>query len=179
MRIAVLVGLLVLMGCATVEKGVYRPKNGKEKTALSRAVKDIAPSDVRKDFRGLEDTELAWAGVIKEIQFKETERTVQVAFQVDHRNFNWKDYGGKKSYRLSAVGEGTFVAGWTVPKPTSIAKLKTQAKSGYMILVYGKPYRMKDGIVQLSATALRLIPENDYEVLTATAAEDEKEDPVQ
>jgi hypothetical protein len=176
MKNLALMGVLVLVGCTTIDTGTYRPKSGKEKAAFARSVSDVSPSDVQKDFHSLETTEMVWAGVISDIQFKETERTVQVAFQIDHRSFDWKDYGGGKPYRLSAEGDGPFVAGWTVDKPTSIAKLKAQAKPGYMILVYGKPYQMRGGVVQLSATALRLIKADDYEVL-AIVAEDEVVEP--
>ncbi len=166
-------GLLILTGCATMEDGVYRPKSSKEKAAFSKAVKDVSPADVRQNFRALESTEMAWAGVIKDIQFKETERTIQVAFQIDHRSFDWTDHGGDKPYRLSSTGDGVFVAGWIVRKPTTIGKLKTEAKAGYMMLVYGKPYQMKEGVIQVSTSALRLIKTNDYEVMDVAVEEDE------
>ena len=164
MRHLVLLGLLSLVGCASVEQGSYRPVKGKEKQAFARADRDVSPADVRKDFQALENTEVAWAGIIKDVQFNETERTIQVAFQIEHRGFDWKNHGGGKPFRLSAEGDGLFRAGWVVDKPTRISYLKMLAAPGDMLIVYGKPYRMKDWVIQLSATAIRPVRAGDYSV---------------
>jgi len=161
-----LCAILFLVGCATVEKGAYPPKSSKEKKAFAQASREIQPKDVRADFHAAEKSVMAWAGVIKDIQYKETERTVQVAFKVDHRNFDWKDHGGSTPYQLSAEGDGIFLAGWTVQKPTRISYLKTLSKPGDMLIVYGTPYRMTGGsLIQLKASAIRSIHEGNYRVV--------------
>jgi len=167
-----IVMLLVITGCTTARQGVYRPKSGKEKAANDRADRGVSPADVRKDFHAFETNEVAWAGIIKDIQFKETQRSILVAFQIDHRDFDWKDHGGSTPYILSSKGDGAFKAGWTVRKPASIAKLNTLAKPGYMILVYGKPYQMKNGVIQLSATAVRPIKTSEFMLSEGTSAKD-------
>ena len=163
-QFAGVLGALLLAGCATIEKGAYHPRSGKEKQAFARANRDVTPSAVKKDFQTLKNSELAWAGVIKDVQYKETERTIQVAFEVDHRHFDWKDYGGGEPYRLSIEGDGIFIVGWVVDKPTRISYLKSLAKPGDMLIAYGKPYRMTDGVVQLAATAVRPVSSGDYVV---------------
>jgi len=60
-----------------------------------------------------------------------------------------------------------FAAGWTVNKPARISVLKTQAEPGDMILVYGRLYRMKDGVIQLAATSVRPIKTGDFTVESA------------
>lgn len=102
---------------------------------------------------------MAWGGIIKDIQFKETEHTIQVAFEVEHCTFDWRDHGGRIPYTLYESEEGVFRAGWTVNKPASVSHLEKQAKPGYMILVYCKPYRMSNDMVQLSAISVRPIQE--------------------
>ncbi len=161
----IVLGGLVLVGCASVEPGAYKPRYNKEKVAFSEADHSIAPADVRANFHILETRTVAWVGVIKEVQFKETERTIQVAFWVDHRPFDWKNHGGRTPYQLASVGDGEFVAGWEVQKPARISKLKTLAKPGYMILVYGTPYQMKGGVIQLKASAVRPVAPSDYSVV--------------
>jgi hypothetical protein len=177
MRYVVLFGLLSLVGCASVEQGAYRPVKSKEKQAFARADRGVAPADVKKNFRALENTEVAWAGIIKDVQFNETERTFQVAFEVEHRGFDWKDHGGGAPFRLSSEGDGLFRAGWVVDKPTRISYLKMLAGPGDMLIVYGKPYRMKDWVIQLAATAIRPVRDSDF-IVVEPVAEAEGPDPV-
>jgi len=121
----------------------------------------------------MREQEVAWAGVIEDVQYRETERTVQVAFRVDHRSFDWKNHGGSRPYQLSKKGDGVFMAGWVVQKPTRISFLKTLSRPGDMIIVYGTPYRMKKGIIQLSASAIRPISEKDYSIAVAEPASED------
>ncbi|MDF7808504.1 hypothetical protein P4E94_13715 [Pontiellaceae bacterium B12219] len=157
-RIALL-GVVFLSGCAMRRDTAYRPYKSREKKAFVQADRSIALADVQTNFNAYVTNEVVWAGVIKDVRFKETERTVQVAFEVDQRAFNWK-----KPYQLSAEGEGVFRAGWVVDKPTRISVLQGRAQPGYMIVVYGKPFRVQDGIVQLAATAVRPIKTSKYKV---------------
>ena len=173
MKRFLLLGMVLVAGCSTVERGRYRPRSGNEKKAHGRADRSVSPADVKADFAAFANTEVAWAGIISDVQFKETERTIQVAFQVEHRDFDWKDHGGGKPYRLSSTGEGLFLAGWTVNKPARIDYLRSRAKSGYMIVVHGKPYQTRAGVVQLSATAVRPVKTGDFELLNEAAAAEE------
>jgi hypothetical protein len=169
-RQSICFSLLLLVGCSTVRDKAYRPGVGAEKKAFSFAQLDISPDDVRQNFHELERKEVAWAGVISEIDYKQKEDAVLVAFLIKHRDFDWTDHGGKVPYRLSATGSGDFAAGWSVKMPTKISYLKTLAKPGDMIIVYGKPYRMKSGVIQIAATAVRPIPADEFQVLSPAPA---------
>ncbi len=171
MKRFLVLGMVLVAGCSTVEQGSYRPKSGNEKKVHGRADRSVRPADVTADFKAFENTEVAWAGIITEVQFKETERTIQVAFKVEHRDFDWKDHGGGKPYHLSATGDGLFLAGWAVNKPARIDYLRSRAKPGYMIVVHGKPYQTRAGLVQLSATAVRPIKTSDFELLAEAPAD--------
>ncbi|MBT8046039.1 MAG: hypothetical protein KJN67_02620, partial [Pontiella sp.] len=149
MKRQLFIGCMLLAGCTTFNDGLYRPVSGREKKAFARADQAISPADVRRDFDTFNTREVAWAGIIKDIRFKETERTIQVAFQVEHRHFDWLTHTGRAGYRLSAAGDGEFMVGWSVRKPTSVGRLMAQAKPGYMLVAYGKPYRIMDGVIQL------------------------------
>ncbi len=157
-------GLMLLAGCATYEDGRYRPVTGTEKEVFARADQRITPSDVRQNFDAFKTNDVAWVGIIKDIRFKETERTIQVAFQVEHRHFDWLTHDGAAAYHLSAEGEGEFMVGWSVRKPTSIGRLKAQAKPGYMLVAYGTPYRIIDGVIQLAATAVRPVSAGQFTI---------------
>ena len=166
MYLGMAAGLAALLaGCSTVPDGAYRPKSFVEKQALVRATKEVSLAAVRQNFLALRNTEVAWAGVIKDVQFRETERTVQVAFSVDHRRFDWQRHrDDNKPYHLSAQGEGPFTAGWTVRKPTQISYLEGLARPGYMLIVYGTPHSMRSASVHLAATAVRVIPVDEFRI---------------
>ncbi|MDF7825036.1 hypothetical protein P4B35_13520 [Pontiellaceae bacterium B12227] len=161
-RSLVLLSVLLVFGCASVQEGAYEPYKSREKKAFARADRSVEIIDVQTNFYAYVETEVAWAGLIEDIQFKETERTIQVAFSIEHRAFDWLDHGGAMPYQLSAEGQGSFRAGWTVDKPARISHLKTLAKPGYMIVIYGKPYRMEGGVIQLAATAVRPIKNTQF-----------------
>ncbi|QBG47533.1 hypothetical protein EGM51_09065 [Verrucomicrobia bacterium S94] len=175
MRIFVLLVSGMLAGCASTGSKVYKPHSSREKKAFVRADRSVTFADVQTNFQTYLETEVAWAGVIRGIEFKETERTIQVAFDIDYHDFDWRNYGGGKPYRLAAENGGRFKAGWTVDKPTRISYLKTLAKPGYMILVYGKPWRRDDTAVLLAATAVRLVSTGDYELLPEEGMEHQTE----
>ena len=63
--------LILVAGCSTYDNSDYRPKTAKEKEAFPRANKNVQPSDVQKDFEQFRYTEIAWAGIIEDIQFKD------------------------------------------------------------------------------------------------------------
>ena len=163
-RYLVFLSVLLSFGCASVKESAYKPYKTREKKAFSRADRAVEIIDVQTNFQAYVGTEVAWAGIIEDIQFKETERTIQVAFSVEHREFDWVDHGGGVPYQLSAEGQGGFKAGWVVDKPARISYLKALAKPGYMIVIYGKPYRMENGVVQLAATAVRPIKAGEFRV---------------
>jgi hypothetical protein len=164
---------VVLAGCSTLNDRDYTPYKSREKKAYARADRAISIPDVQSNLFELATTEVAWAGIIDEIQFKELERTIQVAFSVDQHDFDWKNYRKGKPYHLSADSQGQFTVGWTVDKPARISHLKTLAKPGYMIIAYGTPFRVdEDGVVQLSATAIRPIKMKKFLIENPIAGHD-------
>ncbi|WP_372808225.1 hypothetical protein [Pontiella sp.] len=147
--------VLVVSGCASVGERGYRPATHAEKKAFARADRSVSPQAVRSDFVSYGGMEVAWAGIIKNVQYSETERTYLIAFEVEHCGFDWTERGGTEPFRLTAPGEGTFTAGWYANKPTRVSYLQLLAAPGDMLIVYGKPHQMKNGVVQLAATAIR------------------------
>jgi hypothetical protein len=159
-RYGIITALALLMaGCSTPGLRDYRPQNGREVQLLGKAVRTITPADVRKDFSGNAATLVVWVGIIKKIEFRETERTIQVAFLLDHRRFDWLEHREDDApYHLSEKGAGEFTAGWTVNKPTRINYLKSLSEPGDALVVYGTPYSIKNGIVRLDASHVRVLP---------------------
>jgi len=164
-RVLGLLVVLGLVGCASTESKDYRPYKSREKKAYARADRSVSFEDVKTNFQAHVETEVAWAGIINDIQFKEMERTIQVAFDIDQRAFDWQKHGDGKSYKLSATSGGNLTAGWTVDKPARISYLQTLAKPGYMIVIYGKPWKRIGDRIQLAATAVRPIKPGNYEIL--------------
>jgi hypothetical protein len=164
MKFCAILTVLLVAGCASVGERAYSPAKSREKKAYKKADRGITPLNVQTNFDAFVKMEVAWAGIIKDVQYNETERTFQVAFEVEHRGFDWIDHGGKQPFRLDSGGDGMFRTGWVVDKPTRISYLQMLAAPGDMLIVYGKPYRMKEGVVQLAATALRPIKQDHYAI---------------
>ncbi|MDZ8119788.1 hypothetical protein [Pontiella agarivorans] len=177
MRIFILLISGVLAGCASTGPRAYKPYKSREKKAFGRADRAVNFHDVKTNFQAYAETEVAWAGIIDDIQFKETERTIQVAFDIDYRDFDWKYHKRGNPYRLSAESGGRIKAGWTVDKPARISYLKTLAKPGYMIVVYGRPWDLDDDTIQLAATAVRPIKKRDYDFFPEAGTENKKDFP--
>jgi hypothetical protein len=159
--------VLLVAGCASVGGRSYHPAKSVEKKAFARADRSISPNAVRADYVSYRGTEVAWAGIIKNVQYSETERTYLIAFEVEHCGFDWMEHGGNETFRLTSPGEGTFTAGWYANKPTRVSYLKLLAAPGDMLIVYGKPHQMKNGVVQLAATAIRPVKAGGFSVVEA------------
>ncbi|VGO15519.1 hypothetical protein PDESU_04102 [Pontiella desulfatans] len=169
MKVSGFMALLLLAGCASVREQAYQPHKSAEKKAFARVDRTIGPDAVRANYVALAETELAWAGIIKDVQYNETERTFQVAFEIEYHDFDWVDHGGGQPFRLSAEGGGIFTAGWYASKPTRISYLKLLAAPGDMIIVYGKPFSMANGVIQLAATAIRPVKQGGFSFLEPIA----------
>lgn len=167
---------LMLTGCATTstESKPYVPASSEEADALKAADVYTSPNMIRKNFYAYAGKELGWAGIIRNIKFIDQERVVQVAFLVEHHYFDWKEHGGSVPYRLLPGSEGLFATAWSIEKPTDIRRLKMQVKEGDMLLVYGKIYNMKKGVVRISPTFVHPIPAKHFQLDTLPKAATEE-----
>lgn len=156
--------VVLLAGCSTVKTGSYRPDSPKERTAYRRASKMIALADVQEDRGAYLEQMVAWAGVIEDVKFRQTERAVQIAFSVRQHDFDWLEPQGEALYELSTESDGIFFAGLSVPMPTQISYLKGLAEKGDMLIVYGKPVP-GNGTVQLRAKTVRAIDRQDFAII--------------
>ncbi len=155
-KYAVLLGFFVLTGCAS-KVGEYAPKSKVEGAAFASADLSITPEAVRKNFEEYRGTNVAWAGIIREVDYKETERTIQVAFLVDQHDFDWKLHKGDQPFKLESERGGPFAAGWEVKKPTRASLLRKQAGPGDMLIAYGQPVKVRAGVIQLKTDQIRAV----------------------
>jgi hypothetical protein len=169
MKCVLFLSIVVLAGCATVDKHSYNPVSPQETAAFTRADRSLGPGDVSRDFEALKDAELAWAGVIKAVKFKENGDNVFVAFRVEHRHFDWSG----KPYLLSSEGDGEFMSGQSLTKSDNIEFLRATMLPGSMLIVYGKPLRVSEsGMIQLSASSIRPVLLSEFSVEDESMAED-------
>lgn len=158
--------IALVTGCASTGTKPYQPTSPTEKEAFSIADKTISMEDVRANFNAYKrDSEIAWAGIIKKVQFAEKERSVQVGFVIEHHDFDWTKHSSGPEFQLSKESSGTFLAGWVVQKPTRISYLKQLAKPGDMIIVYGKPHRIKGSTIHIIASAIHPIPAKEFTLI--------------
>jgi hypothetical protein len=160
--LVVLCGIMLTAGCANKPKALrpYVPTSDKEAEAFAKTDFSLTFSQVAKEIDFHVVTDIAWTGIIEDIDFREQRDRVQVALRVREHAFDWIDRGTDTGrYYLSQASAGYFMAGIDVMKPTSIQRLKRQASVGDMIIVYGHPRILhEDGTIQIKAFSVRPIP---------------------
>jgi hypothetical protein len=132
-----------------------------EQRAFNLAAKNIYPDDVRITPAGyIDKTLVGWAGLIIEGQFEEKEDEIEARLTVEHRHFDWLENFSlvQNTFTLSSRGEGRFRTVWPMTKRYGLEEVKRYASPGNMVVVYGTPKEIEDGIIGLDAACVRFIP---------------------
>jgi hypothetical protein len=150
-----------LSGCTTR----YKPVSPREAEVFSRSTFNIYPDDVRKNLAAHRDATMAWAGILKSIEFGDDAENPYSKFVVEHHYFDWLDDSSvqKAHFFLSPRGEGLFQATWPMKKEWDLNAMRQQVVPGSMFVVYGKPKAVKDNIIDLGqAEYARMISKEFY-----------------
>lgn len=138
----------------------YQAASPREAAVMETARRDVYPEDVRQSPEQHRDTLVAWAGVVRSMEATEEGAALVLRFDVEHRYFDWlEDIGGRARFMPSPRGEGRFRAAWGVPLAAR-EHLEQLGEVGDLLIVYGKPSDIRDGVVGLYPVEyMRLIPQ--------------------
>lgn len=151
------------MGCESLPLAhtkVYQPSSNWEEAELKSSDFNIFPDDIRGNIEGYKNAKVAWAGIIKDTQYHETASNIQLGFIVEHHYFDWvQDQSVQRAkFFLSPNGEGKISAVWSIKKNALSAEIQEASKAGNMIVMYGTPHHVENGIVYLSISYVRTFP---------------------
>jgi hypothetical protein len=151
---ALMVVLIALIGCP--HSKLYQGLSDGEREHFNKSSREIFPNDVRNDLERFRATKVAWPGFITEGKWAQVEEGFVTTFFIEHHFYDWiLDYSiQKEKIFLSPKGEGMFATNCT-----SKAEQESQTASavGNLIIVYGTPVGVEEGIVTLSCDYARLI----------------------
>jgi hypothetical protein len=154
----VVLSCLACIGCpiGPYTRG-YKPISEWEKTAFTKANRQIYPNDVRGDFAAFDSARVAWPGIVLKAEPKNRDSVIEIHFVIQHHYYDWLEDFSIQQERifLSPRGEGVFETTWWV-QPTADTSVITQSV-GNMVIVYGIPASIRDSIIVLNAYYIREI----------------------
>jgi hypothetical protein len=142
----------------------YKPVSDREAAVLARATREVYPDDVRREPERHAKTFVAWVGILKKYEASRARGGTDLWFDLEHRYFDWIEDFGLQPERLfiSPRGEGAFRATWSLP-PDAYDRLGQNLHEGDLIVVYGYPSQIQDGVVGIHPTEyVRLLPRVAY-----------------
>ena len=150
----VLFASMVLIGCPHSQ--LYRGLSEGEQEHFSKANREIYPNDVRSNFQQNSSIKVAWPGFITEAKWDEKEGAYATTFVLEHHYYDWiLDYSiQKEKLFLSSRGEGAFA---TICPSKPEQKSQTSSATGNLLIVYGTPERLEEGVVFLTCDYARFI----------------------
>jgi len=153
-----LLALVPASGCGLVRP--YKCNSDFEQNIFNIASRNIHPDDVRvmpKEY--LHNAVVAWAGTIIECTISEKEDEADARLLVEHHHFDWlEDFKlGENIFILSARGEGSFKTVWPLRLDYGMEELKRWTAKGNMVVIYGMPVSVENGIIELEANCVRFI----------------------
>jgi len=143
---------------------LYRPISDWEQREYDKANRYIYPDDVRSDIAKYQSTTIAWAGIIKDTEVTQTPEGPDIYYVLEHHYYDWiEDINPRQQWVwLSPRGEGTFITKWSVKKDTTQSEIDGMTKLGDLQIVYGTPQEVKDGVIAIEASYIRVIPQRYY-----------------
>jgi hypothetical protein len=139
----------------------YRCTSDLEQDAFNRATRNIYPEDVRVTPGGyLDRFMVAWPGIVVESTHNVRGDEVEVELLIQHHHFDWlEDFKlGDNVFVLSPRGEGEFRTVWYMRMDWGLDEVKRWTKPGNMAVVYGTPKSIENGVIDVEAYCVRLIP---------------------
>ncbi len=145
---------MVLIGCP--HSKLYRGLSEVEQDHFSKANREIYPNDVRSNFQQYSSSKVAWPGLITEGKWVEKDGTFSTTFMIEHHYYDWiLDYSiQKEKFFLSPRGEGAFK---TICPSKPEQESQASNTTGDLLIVYGTPNKIEDGMVFLTCDHARLI----------------------
>lgn len=131
-----------LSGCATYSSRPFTPAKRGEQKIFGKARKDVYPGQVRKHPARYRNTELAWAGIVKDVKLIHGKHGAGVIVLVQHHYFDWiEDHGAQpQRFFLSPRGEGNFIIALKPRDGMNQSEARRMLPVGTMVVAVGKIY---------------------------------------
>jgi hypothetical protein len=116
----------------------FKPSTEDGQNIFKITNKEIYPKDVLSRKAGMQDTWIAWGGIVKKVEFLESRYGPAAKVTIEHHFFDWiEDHGAQKElFFLSPRGEGDF----DIFVPVNMQKPENERiPLGIMAVVIGKP----------------------------------------
>lgn len=142
----------------------YSPQSPWENREFENSDFTIHPNDIRFNVSLWKDFQLAWAGIIQESEFYETETSYEVILLMEHHYFDWKEenFEPDQMYYLSAFGQGLFQTNWNLKKSADLEYFKTRFAVGNLAIVYALPDTVIDEVVLVRSRYIRIIDRKNF-----------------
>ncbi|MEJ2636018.1 MAG: hypothetical protein P8184_12095 [Calditrichia bacterium] len=153
--------LISLEGCAQA----YRPRSNWELKEYSNSRLNIYPDEVRKNPEKFSDTQVAWAGIIKQSKFYKTSENIEVDLLLEHHYFDWHENKNAPplEYYLSSRGEGYFKTRWFFKKDVDLQYIYDRYIPDNLAIVYGVPRSVDADTVIVASNYVRVINKKYYD----------------
>lgn len=158
--IACCVGTMAAMALHAPHSNHYAAVSPREAREMARASRDVYPDEVRADLAG-HRAELAWAGLLRSMEFIGDREHPAIRLTIEHHYFDWvEDHGAQRElYLLSPRGEGTFRCTWPIDPSWDHEAMRREGPPGSLMVVYGTPERLDGAVVDLGQAAyVRSLP---------------------
>ncbi len=160
------VGVLLCVACCVAgivgapSSRDYEPVSEWERREMGRSSRNTYPDDVRANLAG-NRRPVAWADVLRAVEFFGEPRRPMLRLTIEHRYFDWIDDRSvqRERFFLSRRGEGTFQCVWPLRPEWDVVEMRRITVPGLMAVVYGTPERVDGATIDLGQAAyVRLIP---------------------
>lgn len=138
----------------------FNPTGRIEKQYFQLSDSSVFPKDVQSDLKRYSDKMVSWTGIIEKLELLDPEEDPLHShwkIHARHHYYDWLiDHGlQKEKFLLSHKGEGRFVATVVVnrlqgaQRQQMVQHIEKQYRTGNMVIAYGKPEKVIDGVVIL------------------------------
>jgi len=144
----------------------YAPLSSWENRELLKSNLRVHPEDVRQNLKRLQNTQVAWTGIIQESEFYENENNYEVILLMEHHYFEWKEenFDPEKMYYLSSGGEGLFQTYWYLKKSADLDHFTERFAPGNLAIVYALPDTVIDEVVLVESRYVRIIDRQHFRI---------------
>ncbi len=141
-----LVAAAAVSGCATdnsMSSRAYTPPDKADREVFSKARRDVYPKQVRENPARYRDVNIAWAGIVKDVDVVRSKSGLSVVVLVEHHYFDWiEDHGAQPEvFFLSPRGEGNFMIILEPKREMTKDEARKLLPAGTMLVAVGQIYQ--------------------------------------
>jgi hypothetical protein len=142
----------------------YQPHSVWERDVYHQSNFKIHPDDVREKLKRYRKEQIAWVGIIQEVEFYDNPANYEIILLLEHRYFDWNldVTDDPQIFYPSTRGEGLFQTTWFLKKSADLEYFSERFEPENLAMVYAVPDTVIDDIVLVKSRYIRIIDKNDY-----------------